>query len=95
MTRVWKNSKIFCDDIWSFCGKEILEECEKLSVDALFAQAELSSSDEENERYLRFQKLTPKLSMEQGVFLSKLAWTLGIVCESLGRLAKPYTVSSS
>ena len=40
---------MFCDVIWCFCGKEILEEREELSVDALFAQAVLSS-DEENGR---------------------------------------------
>ena len=39
---------LFCDDIWLFVGK-ILEEREELSMDALFAQAALSS-DEENGR---------------------------------------------
>ena len=35
----------FCEDILSFCGKEILEKHEELSVDALFAQEALPSDE--------------------------------------------------
>ena len=40
---------LFCNDIWSFCGKEILEKHKEYYVDVLFAQVALSS-DEENGR---------------------------------------------
>ena len=71
----------FCYHIWSFYGKEILEEREELSVDAIFAQAALSSNEANGRNIKRFvlPKLVPILcSQRKRSFQKVLTWTLSM-----------------
>ena len=68
----------FSEDFRSFCGKEILEECEELSVDALFAQAALSGDEEngrrDNTRYVLSISDTKIEQVKGRASRRKLAW---------------------